>query len=187
MPYPTQIDPAATVELARQLIEREGYEAVSLNRLATALNVKAPSLYRHFASKADLIRAVNLLTNTDLIAALHAAFGQAGGSVIERLDAMAAAYRAFALTHPRTYMLAFSALNEDMRIDPQAAEALAIPLQQVLAELVGAERSLPALRGLWALLHGFVSLEIDGQFRRSGDLDAAFAQSVHAYLAGWSG
>jgi len=50
--------------------------------------------------------------------------------------------------------------------------------------LVGEEAALPALRGGWALVHGFVMLEISGQFRRGGDLDAAFAHAVAAYIRG---
>ncbi|MBK8024179.1 MAG: WHG domain-containing protein [Chloroflexi bacterium] len=98
--------------------------------------------------------------------------------------AMAEAYRAHALAHPRAYMLAHSG-GEETQIDPAIAEALALPLQAAFAELVGEARAHEALRGMWALLHGFASLEIEGQFRRAGDLDRAFAGAIEAYLAGW--
>jgi hypothetical protein len=64
-------------------------------------------------------------------------------------------------------------------------EEMAIPIQRVMAEISGEEGSLTALRGLWALIHGFLLLEISGQFRRGGDLTEAFMQSVEAYLDGW--
>jgi len=56
--------------------------------------------------------------------------------------------------------------------------------QQLIAEITGEATSLTALRGFVALLHGFVMMEIAGQFRRRGDLDDAFFQSVVAYLRG---
>jgi hypothetical protein len=62
---------------------------------------------------------------------------------------------------------------------------MAIPLQRVMAEISGAAHSLAALRGVWGLINGFLLLELNGQFRRGGDLEAAFVQSVEAYLEGW--
>lgn len=182
MPYPSQINLTRTVELARSLIEQDGYESVSLSQLATALGVKAPSLYKHFASKADLIRAVNELTMSDLIAALQ---DSAPADSDPPLMSMARVYRQFALAHPRTYMLAHNSTDEAARIDPQIAESLALPIQAAFAKNVGQEKSLEALRGLWALLHGFTSLEINGQFRREGSVDEAFDSAIRAYLAGW--
>jgi hypothetical protein len=55
-----------------------------------------------------------------------------------------------------------------------------------MAEITGEAESLPALRGLLALMHGFVMLELAQQFRRGGDLDAAYDKAVRAYLNGWS-
>ena len=37
------------------------------------------------------------------------------------------------------------------------------------------------------MLHGFVMLELNKQFRREGDLDEAFEQAIEAYVAGWQG
>ncbi|MEM8862291.1 MAG: TetR-like C-terminal domain-containing protein [Chloroflexota bacterium] len=51
--------------------------------------------------------------------------------------------------------------------------------------VTGEENSLVALRGLLAITHGFVSLEINGQYRRGGDLSQAFEVVVRAYLSGW--
>ena len=55
-----------------------------------------------------------------------------------------------------------------------------------MAEISGQAHSLTALRGIWALIHGFILFELTGQLRRGGDLEAAFVQSVEAYLNGWS-
>jgi hypothetical protein len=68
--------------------------------------------------------------------------------------------------------------------DPAQLAALAIPLQAIIAQAVGEERSLMALRGLWALVHGYVMLEMYGQFQRGGSLEATFQHVVDAYLAG---
>ncbi len=73
MPYPTQITRESIIEQARELIEADGIDQLSLGRLATALHVKAPSLYRYFDGKTELLRAVNELTNRALIAQINQA------------------------------------------------------------------------------------------------------------------
>ena len=61
-----------------------------------------------------------------------------------------------------------------------------MPVQALLGEVAGADASLTALRSLQALLHGFVTLELSGQFQRSDDLSATFTQSVEVFVLGWS-
>ena len=45
---------------ALELFSREGYEAVSVEQIAKAVGIKAPSLYKHFRSKRDIFD--NILT-----------------------------------------------------------------------------------------------------------------------------
>jgi AcrR family transcriptional regulator len=185
MPYPSQINEERILTTVRQRIEAEGMEALSLHQLAAELGVKAPSLYRYFASKAALLRALNTQTNRELVAALSASIAHAPDDPRQRMLAVAQAYRAFAHAYPVTYGLAFTNTIPELRPDPQEQLELVLPLQDLMAQIVGADQSLAALRGMWALLHGFTMLELTGQFRRGGDLDAAFAAAIQAYLAGW--
>jgi AcrR family transcriptional regulator len=185
MPYPSQTNPDRILEKAREIVENEGAGQLSLHELSSALGVKAPSLYRYFPSKTDLLRALNLQTVRQMIASMHAAASEKGDSR-RQLLAMSHAWRAFAHANPMAYTLAFTNSNPVLRPDDKLLEALAIPIQQVMVKISGEEHSLAALRGLWALLHGFMVLELSGQFRRGGDLDAAFVRSVIAYLKGWS-
>jgi len=48
----------AVVEASLRIIDDEGLDAFSLPRLARELNVAAPSLYHHFADRADILRTV---------------------------------------------------------------------------------------------------------------------------------
>lgn len=186
MPYPQQVNRERILETARVLMERQGgLDQISLAQLATELGIKAPSLYRYFPAKAELIRALNTQTAEWLTAAMQQAGNETSAPPSVKIGSMAAAYRAFAHAHPAAYLLAFGSLAPEQRVDPAYAEALVLPLQGAVAVLSGAEQSLPALRGLWALLHGFVVLELNGQFQRGGDLDVTFAETVRVYLAGW--
>jgi AcrR family transcriptional regulator len=185
MPYPAQVDAERIVLKAREMIEAEGVAALSLAKLAAALGIKAPSLYRYFPSKTDLLRAVNTVLNEQLVAALNESASQAGDDPTTRMVAIAKAYREFAHRFPATYDLAFTSTIPEIQPDTEALERLALPIQAIMAQVSGEADSLAALRGAMALIHGFVSLEQNGQFRRGGDLDAAFTRAFEAYLAGW--
>jgi TetR/AcrR family transcriptional regulator, tetracycline repressor protein len=57
MPRPKQplISREAAVAAALRLIDDEGYETFSLEKLARELGVRSPSLYHHFANRSDLL------------------------------------------------------------------------------------------------------------------------------------
>lgn len=46
------------LEAALELFSENGYEAVSVGQLASAVGIKAPSLYKHFSSKQDIYEAL---------------------------------------------------------------------------------------------------------------------------------
>lgn len=58
---------AAIVEEARRSIIAEGLDALSLRRIASALDVTAPALYAYVTDKGDLLRAVAEVELTALI------------------------------------------------------------------------------------------------------------------------
>jgi AcrR family transcriptional regulator len=184
MPYPSKISREAVIELARQMIEDEGVDRLSVNILAAQLGVKTPSLYRYVKNKTDLLRAVNEATFAGIFQAIGPAL-DSPGTAEQRIYAIAHAYRYYAHAHPITYGLAYTNTIAELRPDEAEQEQAVLPFQALVAEISGEEESLPALRGLLALIHGFVMLELAGQLRRGGDLTEAFEKSVRAYIAGW--
>ncbi len=185
MPYPSQINRESIVQTALEMIEAEGVDRLSLNRISAALGVKTPSLYRYVKNKTALLRAVNEETFRGIFRAINPAL-QSPGSARERLLAIAMVYRDFAHAYPITYGLAYTNTIAELRPDENEQEQAVLPFQALMAEISGEADSLPALRGLLALMHGFVMMELSGQFRRGGDLQAAYVKSIEAYLAGWS-
>lgn len=185
MPYPSQVSKETIVAHAWQLIETEGVEKLSLSKLAATLGVKAPSLYRHVGNKAGLLQAVNLYTSQRLVATIQQAADEADGNPAEQIAALMQAYRSFALAHPFSYRLAFTNTDDSLRPDEDTMEQLVLPLQQLMTAVSGEEKSLAAVRGAMALVHGFVMLELHGQLRRGGDLGADFTTAVNAFLNGW--
>jgi len=167
------------------LIERDGVENLSLGIIASELGIKAPSLYRHIESKSALLQAVIEQTYLNLFNEYDQALESVGDSPEEQLLSMARAQHTFAHANPNTYMLAYAAQNPELRADPQMLLERAIIIQKIIIQISGEENSLPALRGLLALVHGYIMLELNGQFQRGGDLSLTFVEVVKAYLQGW--
>ncbi|MGZ8632039.1 MAG: TetR/AcrR family transcriptional regulator [Actinomycetota bacterium] len=53
-----RLTPEAIVDAAMEVLDREGYDALSMRRLATSLGVVPMAVYRHFDDKAALLDAV---------------------------------------------------------------------------------------------------------------------------------
>lgn len=184
MPYPAQTTFEDLIETAWRLVETEGVDRLSLNRVATAVGIKAPSLYNYVANKAALVKAINTLTLERLFAALEDAISEMK-TPNDKLMALARAYRAFAHAHPTTYTLAFTTIEATKRPDHDKQLRMVLPLQAVVAQITGEADSLPAMRGLLALIHGYAMLELNQQLQRGGDLTATYEQVVATYLHGW--
>ena len=188
-PYPAQVDRDTIIQTAWDLIEEHGLDQVSLSKLAKTLGIKAPSLYNHIANKTDLLRAVNSLTMLRLMAFVGAAIDAVGPPTGDNLDArlfaMADAYRHYAYAHPAIYQLFINSHAEVNPTIPSVITAVG-KLEALTGELAGPENSLNALRGFWALVHGFIALEMAGHVRRD---EATFEESLRASLAaffrGW--
>jgi len=171
MPAVAKTSDAKVVRAARKLVEREGPALLSMQAVAAAVGVRAPSLYKRFPDRESLLDAVAEEALADLRAALVTADHAPTGSAA--LAAMARAYRAFAKRHPLLYGLLFAA--RPGRTEPTPATRAAVePVLVRLAGLVGPEHVLTAARLLTSFLHGFVSMEIAGAFRLGGDIDDAF-------------
>jgi AcrR family transcriptional regulator len=182
-PAPARTSDAAVVAAARRVVEEGGVEALTMQAVAAAVGIRAPSLYKRFADRAAILRAVARDALAELGAAVEGASSARRPEA--RLRAMAGAYRGWAHAHPRVYALLFAGdapAGADPGVEPRAAATAR--LLETLAGVVGEARALPAARLLVAFLHGFVSMELAGAFRLGGSVDDAFAFAMDAILAG---
>ena len=89
------------VDTAVELIDAQGFEALTLSAVAAELGVRPSALYNHVDSLDDLRGRVAVTATERLTTAISAAaIGVAG---IAALRAVADAYRNFALDHPGQY------------------------------------------------------------------------------------
>ncbi|MFG3699076.1 WHG domain-containing protein [Micromonospora sp. NPDC047620] len=83
-----------------------GAAAVALNAIAKRLGVSGPALYKYFGSRDELLTELILDGYADVAAAVaEAAEASAGQPARDRLHALAAAFHAWAVAHPQTYLL----------------------------------------------------------------------------------
>jgi AcrR family transcriptional regulator len=165
------------VNAALSFLDREGWDALTINALATHLGTKGPSLYNHVDSLEDLRRTVRMHVIDDILQMLNTV-GQ-GRTRDDAVMVMASAYRSYAHHHPGRYS-AFTRtpLGGD---DPEftaASHAAAAPVIEVLASygLAGEDAYYASLE-FWAALHGFVLLEMTGVMDEV-DTDAVFSDMV---------
>ena len=171
---------AVVVTEAARVADEVGLERLTLAAVAGRLGVRLPSLYKHIAGLEALQVHLAAAAGRELAAELSAA--TVGRSKGDALLAMAHAYRAFALRRPGAYAATVRA-PEDGDEEHQAA-AMAV-LQVVLSVLAGfgleGEDAIDAVRGLRALLHGFVAIEAAGGFKLPQDLDRSYRRLVQTY------
>jgi len=141
-------------------------------RVAHAVGVRPPSLYKHVRDRDHLIRLIGNAALAELGARLGAAAGS--GDARQDLQAMARAHRIFAHDYPETFRLLWSPVPEEWRVDAELNVRTSEPVLLAVAALAGAADRLPAARTFVAWAQGFVSMELSGAFRLGGDVDAAF-------------
>jgi len=83
------------IDVATGIIDAEGLDALSTRRLATELDVRAPSLYNHFSTKEEILDAIGdaIIARVDI-----SMFGREPWP--EALASWATAYRAELAAHP---------------------------------------------------------------------------------------
>jgi len=177
------LDEAAVLRAAADLVDAEGWDTLSLTRLAEVLGVRAPSLYNHVAGLEGVRRGLAVMGVRELRDRMaRAAIGRSGA---EALFAIAEAYRRFAKERPGLYAAGLRAPGPDeAALAEVAADTLAI-IRAVLAPyaLQGAAE-VHAMRAFRSLVHGFVSLELAGGFGMPVDLEESYRTLVRLLVAG---
>jgi AcrR family transcriptional regulator len=182
---PAKLSRDSIVNAALTFLDREGWDALTINALATQLGTKGPSLYNHVDSLQDLRRTVRMRVVGDIIEMLNTV-GQ-GRTRDDAVMAMASAYRSYAHHHPGRYS-AFTRMPLGGGDDPEftdATRAAAGPVIAVLASYgLDGEDAFYAALEFWSAMHGFVLLEMTGVMGGIVDTDTVFSDMVMRLAAG---
>jgi AcrR family transcriptional regulator len=180
---PARLSRDSIVNAALTFLDREGWDALTINALANQLGTKGPSLYNHVQSLDDLRRTVRMRVVGDIIEMLKTV-GQ-GRTRDDAVTAMASAYRSYAHHHPGRYS-AFTRmpLGGDDPEFTDATRAAAAPVISVLASYgLDGDSAFYAALEFWSAMHGFVLLEMTGAMNGI-DTDAVFTDMVMRLASG---
>ncbi|SHG49412.1 TetR/AcrR family transcriptional regulator [Streptoalloteichus hindustanus] len=194
MPRPKIHDEALRVRLldrTGELLSTHGPDALSLRRLAADVNTSTTAVYSLFGSKAGLVAAVH-----------REAFRRFGARLAEvrpsddparDVVALGHAYRESALADPHLYGMLFGRPVPEFTPDAEAKEeslATFLPLLDGVRRGVergrfAADRPERMALACWGLVHGLVSLELNGCLPPDTDVDASYDAALRALVAGW--
>ncbi|MBF6174594.1 TetR/AcrR family transcriptional regulator [Nocardia blacklockiae] len=154
------------IDTAREIAEAQGWDAVTVRRLADAIEYSQPVLYSHFAGKDAIVAAVA----EQGIAELAVEFRRlrtAASTPEQALTAVARGYLDFARDKPALYLAIFG-LDVDLKFGPEAPQALRDAfgeLAAVFGPFAGDDDVETFTEVAWSALHGLATLERDGRLR----------------------
>ena len=158
-------------DIAREMFVRDGYEAVTLDKIAYELEYTRPAIYRYFKDKNDLLISIVLEDMEDLFAILMECNSIA--DPLERLIEMARRFGVWAVHHPNHYLLFYSQAwlaqedavraRQGVPIEHEPLTLLFRTIEELIVQgRIKAEYADAALlaKTAWACMHGMILLEI---------------------------
>jgi AcrR family transcriptional regulator len=160
---------SALIHAARDILESQGYEALTLRAAARRVGVSQAAPYNHFADKAALLAAIAAQGFNEFAAAMRQEM-DAIADPQARLNASGIAYVAFATSNPGLFklMLGSSVLKVSDDPDLDAARTSAYEVLQTAVHFLhvsepcrARDEPLESLRS-WALVHGLATMINEG-------------------------
>jgi len=181
------------IAAARDIVVREGVEALRMRRVAEAVDITAPAIYRHFADKDELVAGVIEGANELLGSYLRRSL--TGENARERFDGSITALLEFALNERHDYELLFfmrSGMRRDRQPLTQRSPNFIFWVDRIreCIDMGDFRKDLdPVLSGVtvWAHMHGMVALHMQGRFDGDEQFRSVYKESLELVLAGLSG
>ena len=179
------------VTVAREILEQDGLEALTLRAAARRAGVSHMAPYRHFESKDDLLAAVAAQGFEGL---KHAMDRATAGAITPqaKLDDLGVAYVSFAISTPALYRLMFGANLPNRSRFPGLVSAGAEAFQCCIGVIdPGTKRApqnneparcSPKAIAFWALVHGLACLAIDELVYLPAKGDGALGEEIEKLL-----
>ncbi|MFS0656221.1 TetR/AcrR family transcriptional regulator [Bacillus sp. 179-C3.3 HS] len=169
------------MDIAAEIVDKEGFSALTIATLSKKLNIRPPSLYNHVSGLHE-IQATLAVKGLSMLC-------EKGIQITEGLDkeeavlAFARQYVQFVREHPGLYEAAFSHMNEkEVNIE---GERLAEFVQSIMSRFgVKEEEMTHVVRGLRSLLHGFGDISNKKGFQRKEQLEESVSYAVRLYITG---
>ena len=178
---------------ARQIARQEGWGAVTIRRIADAIEYTPPIVYEYFAGKDALLEELQAQGFARLADEMQLVLS-AEANARQRLLKAGGAYINFAYAEPELYQLMHGWNSAAVPLDTTLFQATRVGdiVESCLKDWAAAQDitladPASAVEMIWGLLHGLVSIElmarIDGGQER---VERLAAQGMAAFLASWT-
>jgi AcrR family transcriptional regulator len=183
------------LDTTRHLLVQEGYQNLSMRKIARAIDYSATSIYLHFDSKDALLHALIDEGMTRLYDQLRATADDHPDDPVERLEALCRQFITFGLENPEYYEVMFLLHPERMERYPAEKYRRARRNLDVIAATLSAgvrkgvfrvEDPRVSASTIWASLHGAVSLilaeRIDVRIEGDAFIESMIQQAIQGYI-----
>jgi len=165
----------ALIKAGVEILSKEGVHGLSLRKVAQKAGVSHTAPYSHFADKQSLIAAISIEGFRTIHEQLNAVIMRYQGEPLRQLVEAAWAYIRFALSDPAHFKVTFSSVLEREKDYPAFVEMSQKSFGLVVrivedCQAAGVLRPGPAdveAISVWSIVHGFVSLLLEGQLFHS--------------------
>jgi AcrR family transcriptional regulator len=184
----------AILTAAWQIVEKEGWQALSIRKIAEAIEYSVPVIYDHFANKEAILveftkRGFQLL-NEELETAKSLFSNPA-----QQIEALAYAYWKFAFTHKEYYQLMYGLGMPGCETVKQIKELKTfteILLDTIKNLMIQANNTESAaflkLHTFWSTLHGLISINMMGKENSRDELNAMVLKDfIIGFISGIKG
>lgn len=156
---------------ARLIAEGEGWNAVTIRRLAEEIEYSQPVLYSHFENKDAIVAAVAVEGFRELATALQQAAVESTDRRNEP-ENVAMAYLAFARRHSALYEAMFTLPTRLRFAEADTKSELKDGFAALAAVVAPSSADVDvATETFWAALHGLAELERSGRIRQSARVE----------------
>lgn len=176
------------------LVKQEGWQALSIRKIADAIEYSVPVIYDHFQNKEAILLEFTRKGFQQLNEALESGIGL-DADPEKHLTAMAEAYWQFAFDHSEYYQLMYGLgmpSCETVRQIPELGQFTQLVLGPI-KELIQRGKNPTAdawlkLHTFWSMLHGLISINMMGRKKQKDGLQEAVLQDfILSFIAGLKG
>lgn len=177
---------------AREIASVEGWQAVTIRKIAGRIEYSPPVIYEHFGSKDEIFLELMRMGYAGQLEAVEAA-ASAASDPEEALLEMGHAWMDFAFRSPDLYqvMYGLGGVPFSAAETRKEGEKIAVPMVKAIEEILRKDgRKVQDLEGkvmlLWATAHGLVALTMVGRIPGGKEEARRLAeQATRDYLAAW--
>jgi len=181
----------AILDIATELIQRNGIENISLREIAKHADYSPAGLYKYFDSKAAIIQAAQARENQKLIELLQTVSSEL--SPTQRLIELSLLYIQYCLDN-RVYLVLINSLSSRRKTKEQAVPATSPYILFLNAvEAWGEYESInfqpdygleEVTYTLWSLIHGMATLRVSQLKDFEADFQSINRHSIELFLSG---